>query len=96
MNDEWPSLGSWAMETFGGFNELFYEHAFMLLLRLKGNYFWPAMWTGAFCMDGESVSIAIANLAQEYGIYIGNSHHKPMMKVSEEWDKVNSYSKDAG
>jgi hypothetical protein len=96
MNDEWPSLGSWVTETFGGFNELFYEHVFMLLLRMKGNYFWPAMWTGAFCMDGVSDPMANANLAQEYGIYMGNSHHEPMMRASEEWDKVKSDSNDVG
>ncbi|MDR0949898.1 MAG: glycosyl hydrolase 115 family protein [Lachnospiraceae bacterium] len=96
MNDEWPSLGTWATQTFGGFNERFYDHVFQLLLRLKGNYFWPAMWTGAFWMDGVSDPMANANLAQEYGIYMGNSHHEPMMRASEEWDKVKSDNNDIG
>lgn len=38
MNDEWPSLGNFVMNTFGDFNEFFYEKVFDLLLRLKGNY----------------------------------------------------------
>ena len=43
LNDEAPSLAGWATEKFGGFNHLFYEKVFELLLRLKANYLWPAM-----------------------------------------------------
>ena len=48
LNDEWPSLGSWVTEKFGDFNEEFYDKVFQLLLRLKGNFMWPAMWSAVF------------------------------------------------
>ena len=48
LNDEAPSLSGWAKEKFGGYNHLFYTHVFELLLRLKANYLWPAMWGSAF------------------------------------------------
>ena len=51
LNDEWPSLGNWAQKTFGGFNSQFYEKVFELILRLKGNFMWPAMWASAFYDD---------------------------------------------
>ena len=48
INDEWPSFGNWANEKFGGINSKCYRHMFELILRLKGNYLWPAMWGSAF------------------------------------------------
>ena len=48
INDEWPSFGTWCTNRFGGVNARAYEHIFELLLRLKANYFWPAMWATAF------------------------------------------------
>ncbi len=48
INDEAPALSGWAAEKFGGFNSKFYVHVFELILRLKGNYLWPAMWGSAF------------------------------------------------
>ena len=51
LNDEWPSLGGWASKKFGGFNSRFYAHVFELLLRLKANYMWPAMWASSFYED---------------------------------------------
>ena len=48
INDEWPAFGNWAEKNFGGFNAKMYEHVFELLLRLKGNYLWPAMWSAVF------------------------------------------------
>jgi hypothetical protein len=47
LNDEAPSLTGWAKEKFGGFNHQFYEKVFELLLRLKANFLWPAMWGNA-------------------------------------------------
>lgn len=44
LNDEAPALTGWANENFGGFNHKFYEKVFELILRLKGNFIWPAMW----------------------------------------------------
>ena len=45
INDEWPAYGNFTTHNFGGFNAKMYEHVFELLLRLKGNYLWPAMWS---------------------------------------------------
>ncbi|MBO5058381.1 MAG: glycosyl hydrolase 115 family protein, partial [Prevotella sp.] len=51
INDEWPSFGTWATKHFGGINSKAYSKIFELLLRLKANYFWPAMWNSAFNED---------------------------------------------
>ena len=84
MNDEWPSLGNFVMNTFGDFNVKFYDKVFDLLLRLKGNYFWPAMWSASLCLDGsEEDPLANVKLATDLGITIGNSHHEPLMRSSE-------------
>ncbi len=84
INDEWPCFGNWAMNHFNGFSVEMYDHVFELLLRLKGNYLWPAMWTSSFALDGPGDKNAI--LADEYGVIIGNSHHEPCLRASEEWD----------
>ncbi|HEV8272634.1 MAG TPA: glycosyl hydrolase 115 family protein, partial [Chitinophagaceae bacterium] len=81
INDEAPALSGWAKEKFGGFNHKFYEKVFELILRLKGNYIWPAMWGNAFYYD-DSLNIKAAD---EYGIVIGTSHHEPLMRAHEEW-----------
>lgn len=86
INDEWPCFGNWTMSHFGGFNAKMYDNVFELLLRLKGNYLWPAMWTSSFALDGPGE--AAAELADAYGIVMGNSHHEPCLRASEEWDKV--------
>lgn len=89
LNDEWPSLGSWVTGTFGDFNEEFYDKVFQLLLRLKGNFLWPAMWSAVFSENGKSSSIANAKLADIYGIVMSTSHHEPMFRAGEEWKKIN-------
>lgn len=81
INDEAPALSGWTKEKFGGFNHKFYEHVFELMLRLKANYLWPAMWGNAF-YDDDSLSI---NSAEKYGIVIGTSHHEPLMRAHDEW-----------
>lgn len=88
LNDEWPSLGNWVNHQFGGFNELFYGKVFELILRLKGNYLWPAMWSAVFSEDGQQHNLASAELAHKYGIVIGTSHHEPMCRSGEEWSKT--------
>ncbi|MBN2068997.1 MAG: glycosyl hydrolase 115 family protein [Opitutales bacterium] len=83
LNDEAPCLTQWSKEKFGGFNHKFYEKVFELLLRLRANYLWPAMWDNAFnCDDVEN-----PRLADEYGIVMGTSHHEPMMRAHKEWTK---------
>ncbi|MCQ2493731.1 MAG: glycosyl hydrolase 115 family protein [Lachnospiraceae bacterium] len=86
INDEWPSFGNWTFEHFDGFTVKMYEHVFELLLRLKGNYLWPAMWTSNFSLDGPG--LANAELADELGVVMSNSHHEPCLRHSEEWDMV--------
>ena len=51
LNDEAPALSGWVKEKYGTFNHQFYEKVFELILRLKGNYLWPAMWGNAFNED---------------------------------------------
>ena len=86
INDEVPALSGWAYENFGGFNHEFYEHVFELILRLKGNFLWPAMWGRAF-YDDDSLN---PELADKYGIVIGTSHHEPMMRAHDEWRRYGS------
>ena len=83
INDEAPALAGWAHEKFGGFNHQFYDHVFELILRLKGNLLWPAMW-GRAIYDDDPLSPPLAN---EYGIVISTSHHEPMMRAHVEWDR---------
>ncbi|HHX12453.1 MAG TPA: alpha-glucuronidase [Clostridiales bacterium] len=83
INDEWPAFGNWTNKLFGGFNAKMYEHVFELLLRLKGNYMWPAMWSARFSDDGPG--LANAELADEYGVVMGASHHEPCLRYGEEY-----------
>ncbi len=81
INDEWPSFGGWATEHFGGVNSKMYAHMFELLLRLKANYLWPAMWDSRFNEDDPLTP----KVADEYGIVMGTSHHEPMMRAHKEY-----------
>ena len=83
LNDEWPCLGNWSKETFGGFNSQFYKHVFELVLRLKGNFMWPAMWTSAFYDDDPQNGV----LANTMGIVMGTSHHEPMALAQQDWKR---------
>jgi glycosyl hydrolase family 115 (putative glucuronidase)/glycosyl hydrolase family 115 len=86
LNDEAPAMSGWAKEKFGGFNHEMYGHVFELILRLRGNYIWPAMWGNAF-LDDDPKNAA---LAEEYGIVLGTSHHEPMMRAHDEWRRYGS------
>lgn len=83
INDEAPALANWAHEKFGGCNSQFYEHVYQLMLRMKANYLWPAMW-GRSLFDDDPKS---APLADQYGIVIGTTHHEPMMRAHVEWHR---------
>jgi hypothetical protein len=83
LNDEHPALTNWTSEKFGGYNSQFYQHVFELLLRLKSNFLWPAMWNNAFADDDPQNAI----LADEMGIVMSNSHHEPMMRADKEWNR---------
>lgn len=83
INDEWPAFGNWTTKNFGDFNAEMYDHVFELLLRLKGNYLWPAMWSARFSEDGPGLLNAV--LADEYGVVMGASHHEPCLRNGEEY-----------
>jgi hypothetical protein len=83
LNDEAPSLTGWVKEKFGNYNHEFYTKVFELLLRLKANYLWPAMWNNAFNEDDP----LNPKLADEYGIVMGTSHHEPMLRAQQEWKR---------
>jgi len=82
LNDEEPALGRWAVEKFGGFNSQFYEKLFELMLRMKSNFVWPAMWWAAFNSDDPKNT----QLADDMGIVMGTSHHEPMNRAHAEWN----------
>ena len=86
INDEWPCFGTWATARYGDVNAQCYEVIFEFLLRMKGNYLWPAMWRSSFPLDGPGS--ANEELADLYGVVMGYSHHEPCLRASEEWDKV--------
>lgn len=83
LNDEAPALTNWVKENHGNYNHEFYAKIFELLLRLKANYLWPAMWNNAFNDDDPKNQA----LADEFGIVMGTSHHEPMMRADKEWNR---------
>lgn len=87
INDEEPAFGPWARARFGGINSKMYVNMFELILRLKGNYLWPAMWGKAFNTDDPENP----RLADEYGIVMGTSHHEPMMRAQQEWHNFRNH-----
>ncbi|MBR1546411.1 MAG: glycosyl hydrolase 115 family protein [Prevotella sp.] len=89
INDEWPSFGNWANEKFGGINAKCYEHIFELMLRLKANYMWPAMWGSAFYDDDKENG----PLASKMGIVMGTSHHEPMALAQQDWKRRKGHGK---
>ena len=84
INDEGPCLMTWARSKYGELNHGMYTNVFELILRLKGNYLWPAMWDNSFATDDP----LNAKLADEYGVVIGTSHHEPMMRAWKEWERA--------
>jgi hypothetical protein len=83
LNDEAPALTGWVNEKFRGYKHEFYEKVFELLLRLRANFLWPAMWNSAFNGDDP----LNPKLADEYGIVMGTSHHEPMLRAQQEWKR---------
>ncbi|MBE7169223.1 MAG: glycosyl hydrolase 115 family protein [Williamsia sp.] len=83
INDEAPAFSGWTKEKFGGANHRVYEKMFELLLRLKANYLWPAMWGNAFNDDDPLNPI----LADQWGIVMGTTHHEPMLRAQQEWKR---------
>lgn len=83
INDEWPCFGKWATSHFGGINSEMYQHIFELILRLKGNFLWPAMWDSAFFDDDPNNG----ELANKMGIVMSTSHHEPMNLAQQDWKR---------
>jgi Glycosyl hydrolase family 115/Gylcosyl hydrolase family 115 C-terminal domain len=83
LNDEAPCLTGWVTEKFGNYNHRFYTNVFELLLRLKANYLWPAMWNNCFNEDDP----LNPKLADQYGIVMGTSHVEPMLRADKEWNR---------
>ncbi|MHA4866491.1 glycosyl hydrolase 115 family protein [Duganella sp. PWIR1] len=81
LNDEAPALTGWVKQHYGDFNHKFYSKVFELILRMRGNYLWPAMWGEAF-YDDDKLN---GKTADDYGVVIGTSHHEPMMRAHDEW-----------
>lgn len=105
LNDESPDLSGWVAGKFGtvpvkdnppipanvaNYNSEFYKKIFEVILRMKGNYLWPAMWNNAFNEDDPENP----RLADEYGVVMGNSHQEPMLRAQKEWDR--RYQKTLG
>ncbi|KAK1780376.1 hypothetical protein QBC45DRAFT_391425 [Copromyces sp. CBS 386.78] len=86
LNDESPGLTSWGHAKFkdsqygSPFITDFYKRIFELVLRMKGNYVWPAMWSSMFYLDDAKNGPT----ATEYGIFMGTSHHEPMARADKE------------
>ncbi len=92
INDEAPDLTGWVREKYGSvpghswaanYGRGFYTNLFEVMLRLRANYLWPAMWSNAFNEDDTNNPV----LADEYGIVMGASHQEPMMRSQQEWDR---------
>ena len=59
-----------------------------MILRLRGNYLWPAMWSWSFYAD-DPLNIQTAD---DMGVIMGTSHHEPMARNHQEWvRKRNEY-----
>lgn len=92
LNDEAPCLTSWVKNTYGTDygDHRFYERVCELILRLRGNMFWPAMWCWAFYGDDPENG----RIADEMGVIVGTSHHEPMARNHQEWARHrNEYGK---
>ena len=77
-----PSANPHAPANIANYGREFYGRLFEVLLRLRANYLWPAMWNNAFNEDDPEN----ARLADEYGIVMGTSHQEPMLRAQKEWD----------
>ncbi|EJD45479.1 hypothetical protein AURDEDRAFT_184728 [Auricularia subglabra TFB-10046 SS5] len=83
FNDEQPALTNWANEklrpagsNLPTFRSNFYVMVFELILRMKANFLWPAIWNSMFAIDDPMSQF----LADYYGVVMGTSHQEPMMR----------------
>jgi len=61
INDEAPAFSTWTRKKFGGANAKAYAHIFEYLLRMKGNYLWPAMWAPRAFNDDDQQNMKLAD-----------------------------------
>jgi len=83
LNDEAPCLTGWVKNTYGtDFGDhRFYERVGELILRLRGNFLWPAMWCWAYYADDpENIKTM-----DDMGVIMGTSHHEPMARNHQEY-----------
>ena len=84
LNDEAPCLSGWVDANYGGvYNHEFYARVFELVLRLRGNFMWPAMWNAAFYQE-DPLNMKTAD---DMGVIMGTSHHEPMARAHKEWTR---------
>ncbi|KAG8892237.1 hypothetical protein FRB99_002857, partial [Tulasnella sp. 403] len=79
----WHCTQSWTQAKFTNgtsqpFNHLFYEKFFGLVLRIRANTLWPAMWEAVFGVD-DPINQATAHY---FGVVMGTSHQEPTMRSS--------------
>lgn len=88
LNDEQPGLTNWVTSNWpdawngaAGFNHHFYALVCELLLRLRANYLWPAIW-GTIPYTDDPLN---QPLVYAYEIVLGSSHTEPLMRAQNEF-----------
>jgi len=88
INDEDWGLEPWAAKTFeprqGNIGPKTYAKVFELILRLRGNYLWPAMHPVSMEFGRIPANIT---LADDWGIVMGASHTEAMNRNNVAWPK---------
>ncbi|KAH7247595.1 uncharacterized protein BKA55DRAFT_646600 [Fusarium redolens] len=88
LNDKQPGLSSWVGSRWEAtwndaapYNHEFYALVSELLLRLRANYIWPALWGSMVYVDDPLNQ----PLLDAYEIVLGGSHTEPMMRAQNEF-----------
>ncbi|KAK3939987.1 hypothetical protein QBC46DRAFT_449891 [Diplogelasinospora grovesii] len=87
LNDEQPALTNWVATHWqdtpygAGYGPAFYSLIFEVLLRLRANYLWPALWGSMFEVDDPGNQ----PLADAFEIVLGTSHTEPLMRAQNEF-----------
>lgn len=88
LNDEQPGLTGWvatnwadAFNGAAGYGPGMYAHVLELILRLRANYFWPAIWATMYEVDFAENQ----PLADAYEVVLGSSHTEPLMRAQNEF-----------
>lgn len=88
LNDEQPGLTNWVSSNWpdawngaAGYGHEFYGLVCELLLRLRANYLWPAIW-GTILYTDDPLN---QPLVYAYEIVLGSSHTEPLMRAQNEF-----------